>query len=352
MPTVAAYTICLNEIKHIDRWLEANKDADLRVIVDTGSTDGTWERLQELADDTLKVHQIFLKPFRFDDARNAALNLVPADIDICVSVDMDEIPQEDFYNILRKEWLPEATAGWHWMDTGPRWQGSRIHKRLGFRWKYPCHEYVEAYDGSPEVVQNFDILISHKPDDSKSRGQYLPLLEMAVKETPDDARMWTYLTREYYFKKMWVEVIEASGGALECETGWNVEKSFVCRLAAQAAYNLNLNPEPFINEGLKHDPDSIEMWHEAAFFYYKMGRWQECWDAASKRLSLKKTTNYLCQNDVWDWRMYDLMAMAKWNLGDKDACKKWLEIALRSNPEEERLKRNMEFVENALRPHK
>jgi glycosyltransferase involved in cell wall biosynthesis len=74
---IAAYTIALNEEKHVMRWLEATKDADIRVVADTGSTDKTVALLQ--AAPNVIVHQISVMPFRFDDARNAALALVPDD---------------------------------------------------------------------------------------------------------------------------------------------------------------------------------------------------------------------------------------------------------------------------------
>jgi hypothetical protein len=32
------------------------------------------------------------------------------------------------------------------------------------------------------------LMVIHKPDPTKSRGQYLPLLEMSVKEDPTDPR--------------------------------------------------------------------------------------------------------------------------------------------------------------------
>ncbi len=62
---ICAYTICLNEEKHVMRWLEATKDADLRVVVDTGSTDRTVDLLR--AAPNVIVHQISIKPFRFDN---------------------------------------------------------------------------------------------------------------------------------------------------------------------------------------------------------------------------------------------------------------------------------------------
>ncbi len=43
---IAVYAIALNEEKHVMRWLEATKDADVRLVADTGSTDRTVKILQ------------------------------------------------------------------------------------------------------------------------------------------------------------------------------------------------------------------------------------------------------------------------------------------------------------------
>ena len=44
---IGVYSICKNEIKNIEKWLETIVEADEVVIVDTGSTDGTYEILQK-----------------------------------------------------------------------------------------------------------------------------------------------------------------------------------------------------------------------------------------------------------------------------------------------------------------
>ena len=41
MPKVAVYTIALNEDKHVKRWFESAKEADVLLIADTGSKDKT-----------------------------------------------------------------------------------------------------------------------------------------------------------------------------------------------------------------------------------------------------------------------------------------------------------------------
>jgi len=44
---ICVYAICKNEIKWIDRWLDNMSEADAIVVLDTGSTDGSFEKLQK-----------------------------------------------------------------------------------------------------------------------------------------------------------------------------------------------------------------------------------------------------------------------------------------------------------------
>src|SRR5690348_5426988 len=83
---VAVYTIALNEAAHAERWAASAVEADYRIVADTGSTDGTVERLTRAG---VTVHSIRVRPWRFDVARNAAMALLPADVDVCLSMDMD-----------------------------------------------------------------------------------------------------------------------------------------------------------------------------------------------------------------------------------------------------------------------
>jgi len=45
--TLSVYAICKNEKDNIKKWLECFSKADYVCILDTGSTDGSWELLQE-----------------------------------------------------------------------------------------------------------------------------------------------------------------------------------------------------------------------------------------------------------------------------------------------------------------
>ena len=95
MKKICVYAISKNEIKFVERFFNSVKEADYVCVLDTGSTDGTFERFKELG---VIVAQKKYKKFRFDVARNDSLKLIPADSDICVCVDIDEYfknhPQE------------------------------------------------------------------------------------------------------------------------------------------------------------------------------------------------------------------------------------------------------------------
>ncbi len=40
------------------------------------------------------------------------------DIDVCLSLDMDEVPESDFFHTIRQTWEPGTGRGWVWWSTG------------------------------------------------------------------------------------------------------------------------------------------------------------------------------------------------------------------------------------------
>lgn len=348
---IAVYAIALNEEKHIERWVNACKGADVIVVADTGSTDKTVELLKK---HNVQVHTIGVQPFRFDDARNASLTLVPSDVDVCVSLDLDEVPDPDFFDKIRTHWKPETTKAWVMWDTGSVWMNNnRIHSRHGYRWVKPCHEItVRSYPG-PDVDIVIDTTVKHVPDDSKPRSQYLGMLEWAVLESPSDCRMVAYLTREYYFCNKWQEILDTANKMEALSGGWNVERASVYRFAGQACIELGLpDAEEWFLKGTAIAPDELEAWLGLTNYYYIKERWQECYDAAIKVETLTPGDNYISDHQT-KWKMHDLLSMACWHLGKKGSAKKNSRIALELNPDDSRLKDNYNFfVLNTVKEYK
>lgn len=187
---VCVYAICKNEIKFIDKWLENMSEADYVVVMDTGSTDGTYEFLLNDPRCT-KVKQKIIEPWRFDVARNESMKLVPEDTDIYVCTDPDELFEPGWCNVLKSEWKDDTMRGlytyiWAHTETGAPlevFKYDKIHTK-DYHWIYPVHEVLWPNDSSLEaqIAINFGekIILHHWQDLSKDRKSYMNLLEVAV----------------------------------------------------------------------------------------------------------------------------------------------------------------------------
>ena len=239
---IAVYAIAKNEERHLARWYAACREADHVVLVDTGSTDNTVSAARELG---VVVHELKLKEWRFDLARNAALGLVPTGVDWCISLDMDEILSAGWREKLEEAAtrFPEATrlqclliANAHCENAAKiQFLAERIHRRHGYFWKHPVHEVVAPMPGMRDqkrVVDGF--CIEHHPDDEKPRASYLAMLELSVREDPESDRNSHYLGREYFFRGMWRKSIDELARHLGLESArWNEERAASARYIAR-----------------------------------------------------------------------------------------------------------------------
>ena len=100
---VCVYAICKNEAQFVERWMDSMSEADCVVVLDTGSTDDTAEKLRQRG---AQVTVETVSPWRFDTARNRSLDLVPPDMDLCVCTDLDEIFHPGWRAALERAWGP------------------------------------------------------------------------------------------------------------------------------------------------------------------------------------------------------------------------------------------------------
>jgi len=178
---ICVYAISKNEEKFVERFCTSAQQADLILIADTGSSDATRELAQGCG---AIVHQISIRPWRFDVARNAALALVPSDIDICINVDLDEVLMPGWRDEIERLWNPETTRLRYLYQCHDGVQNyDRIHARHGYIWHRPCREFLAPDGRIAEVCAETNFLMTaHQPDFEKNRTQYLELLEYGLKE--------------------------------------------------------------------------------------------------------------------------------------------------------------------------
>lgn len=341
---IAVYTIAKNEEQFVQRWYESAKEADFLYILDTGSSDNTVDLAASFG---IKVGSLILKTWRFDQARNAALDALPEDIDICIALDMDEILipgwREKLERIGKSTTRPRYSYTWSWTDDGKPglvYGGDKIHSRIGYRWKHPVHEVLVCQ--GREIQEWIDLEIHHHPDHSKSRAQYLPLLKLAVDEDPEDDRNAFYYARELYFGKNFISAESAFLRHLALPTAtWKPERAASMRYLAKLQKNQR---ETWLLRSCAEAPDRREPWVELAQHYYETQDFTSCYAAAEKALRItEKPLEYLCEAFAWGPQPHDLLAISAFRMGLLSLAAHHGQIALAMCPDDERLMKNMTY---------
>jgi tetratricopeptide (TPR) repeat protein len=350
---VAIYTIALNERQFVDKWFEASKDADYLLIADTGSTDGTVERARELG---INVVDVRVAPWRFDDSRNAALAALPIDIDMCISLDMDEVITPNWRPLLEAAWergvtRPRYKHIWSWNEDGTpglEFSYDHIHARKGYRWRHPVHECLYSYgiEEKQEWIEGLET--HHHPDPTKSRSQYLPLLALSVKEDPYNDRNAFYYGRELYFYGKYIEAASELKRHLSLPTAhWAPERAASMRFIAKS---LPEEAEEWLRKAIDQAPGRREPWVDLAKLYYDRKDWVNSLQCAKEALTIKeKPLEYLCEAESWGSLPHDFAAIAAWNLGQYEEAHAYAEAAYDIEPDNERLKANLQFCLDSLK---
>jgi len=352
------YAIALNEIKFVDRFMQHCAGADLVLVCDTGSTDGTAERLQELG---ATVHKITQRPWRFDIPRNTALSLIPNDIDICLSIDLDEFLQPGWAEAIDAAW--QNAKGnihrisydyiWNWKSDGVtpdvRFYADKIHHRHGYRWRHPCHEtlYWEG-EGVEQRATLPNVILHHRADVNKSRSQYLHLLKMAVEEDEKNDRMRHYYARELMFAGKYEEAIKHFELHLSLPTAtWREERAASLRYISRCQRHLKQFSEAQ-NSAVKATLEwchTRDPWLDLARAAYDNKDWHTCYYAATKCLSIsQRPMSYITDSTAWGHEPHDFAGIAAWNLNLKDESRKHCLAAYKLNPSDARLKNNCILV--------
>lgn len=355
---ICVYAICKNEEQFVDRWMDAVKEADLIIVTDTGSTDGT---VQKLRDAGAIVYEEQISPWRFDTARNIAMDHIPEDVDICVSNDLDEIFEPGWREKLEKAWDSSCTTArylftWSYHSDGTplkQFPMEKIHRRHGFRWVHPVHEVLEysGKDTAKSVWVN-GLVLNHHPDLSKSRSQYLPLLELSAAENPQDDRTAFWLGREYMYTKQYDLCIKELKRHLSLPSArWDEERSASMRFIAHSYEALGQKGEAksWLFRAIAQCPRVREPYLRMAKLGYTENDWPLVYAMVQKGLAIhSKSGSYLVEPESWGAPLYDFGAISAYRLGLYDQAKTYAQQACKLQPDDARLKRNLELIEEKI----
>lgn len=213
----AVYTILKNERKYIEKWLYYAAPFDYRVLLDTGSTDGSWELLQEYAakDPNLIIEQKVFDPWRFDTARKHNLAMIPKEVVWCLSPDLDEYFSINTHDEMERiiSAVPDITnIACDRLDiysptvrVGPPnfIPSNKIHLRADYTWVQPIYEHLRWIhtDRYEKELYSDDIFIIHDQDFKKKERPELYIKMLTEEYATNPSNTWCLWFLIYHYHK-------------------------------------------------------------------------------------------------------------------------------------------------------
>lgn len=357
---VVVYAICKNEEKNVKLWYDSMKEADEIYVLDTGSTDDTVKLFEGL--DKVHINKKEYKQFRFDEARNDSLKLVPEDVDICVCTDIDERFHPGWRKIIEEAWVSQDNVNrlkykYNWSlnsDGSPGtsfWLG-KIHSRNNYVWERPIHEYLRCTANQKEIEAP-GVVLDHHHDLSKSRDFYLDLLEIQVQEMPDDPRANYLLGREYLVKGRYDECISILHKYLALpKATWDQERAYSMRYIADSYRNKGYGPEAILwyNSAIKETPDVREPRYYLARYYYDIKDYPNARRYFKQALYItERNDKYTSEAAPWDGSVYKLLGISEYNCGYLEDAINNLNEALKYFPNDNDIKVRLEQYKKELK---
>lgn len=362
---ICVYAICKNESKFVEKWVNNMSGADYICVLDTGSTDDTFEKFrmyQEHDPNKFIVRQEVITPWRFDVARNKSMELIPEDADILVCTDLDELFNEDWATILRDNWdhtkYNRAYYDYAWSHTKTGeptdiFTYDKIHTR-DFIWKFPVHEVLVEKDAtiqSKAISFGQVIFLQHFQDKEKSRSSYFDLLNLSVQENPEDCHVRMLLAREHLIKnefeqakKVYLDVLQMP--MVDTADMKPVLIESLGRLAQ--IYQLQENYDEAIwycHEMIREDHRYREPYIMLAEMFNTMKMYYLAEAIENEaRLRCERLHTWIERADTWISALDRVEAVTRYGLGDLDKAIELTKICLEHYPDDVNLLKNYKIL--------
>lgn len=349
---VTVYGICKNEIKSVKNYLESFGEADYVCLLDTGSTDGTWEFLQEAKEKypNLIIKQQKVTPWRFDTARNISLTLVPKNTTMYFMADLDEVIKE-------KGWVKKVKDAWtpifdRSIYTYNREVGEndivikqideyRIHSKDWYKWVNIVHEALINHKGNKqffiETSTPIDITVWHYPT-KQGQTNYMDLCEEDLKENPDDWVMHLQLAIEYELRDEWEKAFNHFDYIIKHDNTLQDYELARCYFGIGRIYTMQNNFSKAIyyyREGRIADPGTADNYLAAAEIYYNAREYKQSIELVLSCLKNCQRAGWCSIFDAQSFYPYWILGMSYYFSGDKEKALTYITVGWFKNPNDE-----------------
>lgn len=357
----ALLTLCMivkDEAATIEKTLASIKPfLDRWVVLDTGSTDDTRERVRRAMEGVPgEVHEA---PFvDFATTRNHAIDLCGDATEFILWLDADDdvIGGNHLRSFLQKELSmvgPDREAYYVRVEASIRFDSARVFRsRAGWRFKGVVHEVLCHPGRLPPQHRVPNVLIRHvatgaSAERSQKRWERdVTLLAGALERDPKDTRSAFYLAQTY----AWLERNDEAAAALRRRIamgGWSEE---VYQSTMQLAGVEEARGRPWCEvmeiylQAHAVAPHRAEPLHAIAYHYNAEKQHALCLLFARRGLELPLPTQdrLFIDEEVYTWKLADLVGSSAFWVGAFDLGEEAAKQALRHRPSDPRLKANVE----------
>lgn len=347
---VAVYTIAKNEAIHARAFAESVKDADEVLVLDTGSTDETIELLHDV-----NVVKGLINPWRYDHARNFALNLV-GDVDVCIAMDMDEVLVPNWRSIIENAWTP-ATAQLSYrfrVSEKTVFYNNKIHARHGFFWDHPVHECLKRdVRTEGDLTKTDEEIILHRPLREGNSIKHLEMLAYAVKQYPDCGRMCFYYARDLFNAHRWQECIDQFSKYIDKHDSRQgaAERCYAKRLVARCMEELKRPSEAseWHFAAIQENAEYRDNWMEYGHYLYRQCKYAQAYAMYCVVPKISKNRSTFGSDDtLWGAPPHDWASLAASRAGLKEQAVLECAKALEYEPNNTRIQENLKTFSKGI----
>lgn len=310
---LAIYAISKNEEQNVEAFMDSCRGFPVYVLDHSTDNTATMLRNRGALVDTTPID-----PFRFDDAKNFAMRLIPIGCDWVLNLDLDERLHENIHEVMNK--IDDTTIVRHLYkpdhEIDRLRHECRLHQHLCYEWRLPIHEYLHCM-WSREKIQIIDELLITQHPSRERKHTWSHRLLAAVAQYPNEPRMRMLCGRDLYFDGRYEEALENLIAFTKLSSVNAFDLSYVHSLIAkcwakQGDYGQELwNLEKSAKQSCC---ERREAYVELAHAYMQRGQYRGCLFNARKAMTIKDG-RYAPHNDpgAWSFKPHELMGIAYYN---------------------------------------
>jgi glycosyltransferase involved in cell wall biosynthesis len=354
MMKVGLHMIVKNEAPVIERCLQSVLPyIDWWAIADTGSTDGTQAIIQKTLGHL--PGKLIERPWvNFGHNRQEALALareVGGNEDYTLWIDADDV-----LKMALAQWPELSEPGYFLKVRYNNLEFNRIHLiklNADWTWSGAVHECLMGnYTTRLDPAIKAEIVQFHDGARSKNPETYLrdiDLLKEELRKSPANPRTQFYLAQSFYDAGMYKDALIMYEIRTNNASGWSQEQDFALYRMAICMEALKYPQEDIkraYTQAANKAPNRSESLVALARIYREEKVFILGYSLAKQALENKTDSNILfCEFDCYadGWRALDELAVSAYYLGKKEEGKKAALRAFELNPQNERLKSNIDY---------